>query len=228
MTNRLSRLVILCSLLMAFAAPASADVWTFHLMDHPNGNQAPPTYGLRLDDLIQNDEYTFSFDYSDGSGMADMTLEYDNATGEIHIYGRAYGGRDTGAGWDPAESGWIDVDFTYRENVIRADNINGDPGDDIYVLVADPNNNGTITLDGWGGNVTINYSDKAASGYSFIFDSDEDSKGNATIANDPTLWSAAGWLMGHGSPSRDWLFLGELEMTVGTTDESFGSVKAQF
>lgn len=220
--------LFLVLMLALIVTPAHADVFTFTLHDHPNGAEVPPTYGLRLDDLLGPGDYTFSFDYFDGFEHASMTLEARDTLGEIHISGRAYGGKDIGGDWDPVEQGWIDIDFTYRQNVIRADDISGTPGDDFYVLVADPNNNGTITLDGWGGDVTINYSDKAADGYSFIFDSDEDSKGNSAIANDPTIWSAAGWLMGHGSPYRDWLFIGELNMTVPNAPSSVGKLKSRF
>ena len=218
-------LIVLATPLLAEAS----NVAVFKLFDHPNGNQNPPSYGLRLDGMLTTGEvYTFSFEYADGTGMADVSLTYDDGPKTIHISGRAYGGRDTGSGWDAAESGWIDIDFTYTQNVIDADNVAGDPGDDIYVLVADAANNGTISLDGWGGNVVLSYSDKVRDDFSFQFDNDADSKGNASIANDPTLWSGAGWLMGNGHPSTDWLFIGELHMGVPTEDTSWGQIKSQF
>lgn len=229
MISRFVRLASLVVLTAGLATPAAADVYSFLLHDHPNGDAVPPTYGLRLDELIQaGEDYTFSFDYIGVGGAAEMHLEYFDGANEIHIFGRVYGGRDIGGSWDPAESGWVDVDFTYRENIIRADDIYGNPGDDIYVLVQDANNNGTIALDGWGGDAVYAYTDKASGGYSFIFDSDEDSKGNATIANDPTVWSAAGWLMGPGMPNQDWLFIGDLDMTVPTQDHSVGQLKSRF
>jgi len=220
-------LTLLALILPSLAA--AGNVAVFRLHDHPNGNQNPPSYGLRLDGMLTTNEvYTFSFDYAGVTGMAGMTLTYDDGPKTIHIVGRAYGGRDTGTGWDPAESGWIDIDFMYRQNVIDADNVAGDPGDDIYVLVADPANNGTIILDGWGGNVVLNYSDKTRDFFSFQFDNDSDSKNNATIANDPTWWSGAGWLTGNGQPSTDWLFIGQLEMGVPTESSTFGQIKFQF
>ena len=218
-------LVVLATPLLAEAG----NVAVFKLFDHPNGNQNPPSYGLRLDGMLTTGEvYTFSFEHVDGTGMANVELTYDDGPKTINISGRAYGGRDTGTGWDPAASGWIDIDFTYTQNVIDADNVAGDPGDDIYVLVADAANNGTISLDGWGGNVVLSYSDKVRDDFSFQFDNDADSKGNASIANDPTLWSGSGWLMGNGHPSTDWLFIGELHMGVATEESSWGEIKSQF
>lgn len=227
--NRWLPRAVIALLFVVTAVPASADVYTFTLHDHPDGESVPPIHGLRLDGLIQaNEVYTFSFDYVDDMEMAEMTLEFREGIGEIRIFGRAYGGREIGDVWDPAESGWIDIDFTYRNNVIRADYIDGAPGDDIYVLDAHPNNNGTITLDGWGGDQVFNFMDKTANYYSFSFDSDHDTKGNQAIASDPTTWSGAGWLDGPGHPYRDWLFLGQLDMAVPTTSGSVGQMKANY
>lgn len=196
---------------------------------HPNGNQVPPTYGLRIDDLISpSGAYTFSFDYFDASGMADVTLTYDMGTGEVHIFGRAFGGRDTGSGWDPANSGWINIDFTYRDNIQERDDCAGSAGDDVYVTAESANNAGTVQLDGWGGNGTHNFSDKAgSSGCTFIFDNDTDSKGNSTIANDLSIYSGSGWIKPSNSGSRDWLFIAELS-SVPVHQTSWGRVKALF
>ena len=68
---------------------------TYVLGDHPDGNAAPPTYGLRLDELINvtpgHDVFTFSFDAPGAEMRIDITSvgtdEY-----ELHIYGTAFGG----------------------------------------------------------------------------------------------------------------------------------------
>ena len=39
-----------------------------------------------------------------------------------------------------------------------------------------------------------------------MFDNDWNSKGNDDTANDPNVWSAAGWLQPGAPGSRDWLF----------------------
>ena len=208
---------------------ASAGVTMFTLHDHPDGVVNPPSYGLRLDDLLGAGEYTFSFDHVDGSGSASVTLTYDDVNGNVHIFGRAYGGKDTGGAWgDATTRGWIDIDFTYTTNVTETDNCGGGVGNDIHVVGESVANSGTITLDGWGGNAVFNFTDKAdASGCSFIFDNDWDSKGNATIANDPSIWSGNGWLMPGTSGSRDWIFVGEMQ-SLPTQEATWGSVKAMY
>jgi hypothetical protein len=197
----------------------------FSLSDHPNGDRVPPTYGLRIDDLVGDGDFTFSFDYIDQTGSSNVVLTYDDSSGEIRIYGRAYGGKDTGTDWDPALSGWINIDFYYRDDVVESDNCAGDPGDDLYVTSENANNNGTISLDGWGGDQVFNFSGKAdGTGCAFILDNDTDSKGNFTIANDPNLWSGSGWLKPPTSGARDWLFVASM-VTVPVRDVSWGHIK---
>jgi hypothetical protein len=208
-------------------APAGASVVMFTLHDHPNGDLNPPSYGLRLDDLIPSGEYTFSFDYSDGSGNASVVLAYDDVAGTVHISGRAFGGKDTGTSWDPANRGWINIDFTFTTNVSLSDDCSGGVGDDIYVKPS-ASNTGTVSLDGWGGNAVFNFSDKAnTTGCSFVFDNDTDSKGNASLAGNPSIWSGSGWLMPDVSGSRDWLFIGEMQ-ALSTHVSTWGQVKAMY
>jgi hypothetical protein len=89
-------------------------------------------------------------------------------------------------------------------------------------------NSGTVHLDGWGGNQTFVFTDKSdASGCSFVFDNDWDSKGNTTVANDPSIWSGNGWLQPGTSGSRDWIFIGEM-LTLPTRSVSWGTVKAMY
>lgn len=189
--------------------PTEVDgVQTFQCHDHPEGIIAPPTYGLRIDNLIADGHYTFSFDYSDGVETARVLLTYDEALNEIHIGGRAYGGLLDGGAWSPQARGWIDIDFTYTNAVAVYDNCARDPGDDLYVTGASSLNAGTFTLDGWGGNESFSLIDRAdEDGCSFVFDNDWDSKGIEEIANDPSIWSAAGWLQPATDGNRDWLFI---------------------
>lgn len=192
------------------AAPEDADVETWLCHDHPGGLVAPPTYGLRLDDLVGEGDYTFSFDYSDGVETARVTITCDEVLSTIHISGRAYGGRVDGDDWASNERGWITIDFSYTNSVAIFDNCARQPGNDWYVTGASAVNTGTVTLDGWGGNGSYSFIDRADEyGCSFIFDNDWDSKGNEDIANDPNIWSAAGWLQPGTDGSRDWLFTAE-------------------
>jgi len=214
--------------LIAGAGTAGAMIHSYLLTDHPNGAVQPPTYGLRIDDLLGAGVFTFSFEYIDMTGSSAMMLEYNDVTGEIHIYGRAYGGKDTGTGWDPAVQGWILIDFTYRDNVNESDDCSGTPGNDLYVSGESANNNGSISLDGWGGDAVFSYEGKAdGSGCSFIFDNDTDSKGNSGIAGDLTLFSGSGWLKPPTTGSRDWLFVGHV-MTVPVEETTWGAVKAMY
>ncbi len=208
--------------------PATAGVTVFTLHDHPDGVINPPMYGLRLDDLLGSGEWTFSFDFVNGSGSAAMTLVYDNGAGTVHIYGRAYGGQDTGGGWSASSRGWVDIDFWYTANVTQRDNCPGAAGNDVYVTDDSALNSGTVHLDGWGGNQTFTFTDLTdATGCSFIFDNDWDSKGNTTVANDPSIWSGNGWLQPGTSGSRDWIFIARMN-TLPTNPVSWGSVKALY
>ncbi len=182
-------------------------VQTFQCHDHPKGDMAPPTYGLRIDDLLGEGEYTFSFDYADQTETARVLMTYDKTLHQIHIAGRAYGGKVESGAWSPSSRGWIDIDFTYTRSINVYDNCAHDAGDDLYVTGASAVNTGTFTLDGWGGNASFSFIDRAnENGCTFSFDNDWDSKGVAEIANDPNIWSASGWLQPSTSGSRDWLF----------------------
>jgi len=208
---------------------AAATIHMYQLQDHPNGSRVPPTYGLRIDGLAgMSGNFTFSFEYIDVTGSSNVLLTYDDVTGEIHIYGRAYGGSDTGPGWDPALQGWIDIDFKYRNDVQESDDCAGNPGNDLYVTGESTNNNGTISMDGWGGGGVHYFEGKAdGTGCAFIFDNDTDPKGNGTIAGDPTIYSGSGWLKPPSTGQRDWLFIG-LMMTVPVEETTWGAVKALY
>jgi len=187
---------------------ANDQVYACH--DHPNGGAAPPTYGLRLDDLIETGTYTFSFDHDDGKERAGVTLTYDADLQQIHLSGRAFGGLETDDAWSNEASGWVTIDFTYTKNVSVRDACDAPEGDDLYVTGQSASNSGTVMLDGWGGNAVFAFSDKQAdSGCSFIFDNDSDSKGNGEIAGDPAVWSGSGWLRPREDGPRDWLFIAE-------------------
>jgi hypothetical protein len=227
--NHLVKTILAVVVLAALAAPATAGIDVFELHNHPDGALVPPPYGLRLDDIVGTGQFLFSFDYSDMTGSASVTLAYDDVAGTIHISGQAYGGKKVGSGWDPVLKGWIYIDFTYHVNVAEADDCPGSPGDDIYVTGADLTNSGTVTLMGWGGDAVLQFSDKAnASGCTFSFDNDTDYYNNTTIANDLSIYSGTGWLMPEAAGGfRDWVFIGE-RMTVRTEENTWGAVKALY
>ena len=230
--SRLPRVIALgvaMAVALCFAATAGAVVHMFVSHDHPNGSAAGPTYGFRWDDLIGSGIFTFSFDYVDPNTneMAHVMMEYDDVAGTIHIFGRVFGGKDIGSDWDPALSGWADIEFTYTMNVTEADNCAGAPGNDLFVTAQDAANNGTLKLDGWGGDITLNFSDKSNGGCSFHFDNDEDPKGNGAIEADPTIYSASGWVMPDDGATRDWIFIAKMAM-VPTEETSWGRIKSLY
>ena len=95
---------------------ASAAVFEYNLSDHPDGGLANPTYGLRLDGLYGGDSNDFTFSFNQpGTGM---TLLYDNQANSVRIVGRAFGGIDTGSSYDANNGGFVDIDFTYKQNIV--------------------------------------------------------------------------------------------------------------
>ncbi len=111
---------------------------TYRLGNHPDGNQSPPLYGLRLDEIYNatsnHDVFTFNFDHA----LSNMRLDYNGTS--IHIYGTAFGGRDIGTEYaNDIYRGVYTIDFTYTWGVGMA------PGDDDVMV--DPGyhyNYGTI------------------------------------------------------------------------------------
>lgn len=80
----------------------------YMLGNHPDGNEAPPTYGARLDNLFEGDVFTFDFECP---GCA-MFMKYDGVT--IDIFGTAFGGHDVGgARADDGFDGMYEFDVSY-------------------------------------------------------------------------------------------------------------------
>ncbi|MEM9586988.1 MAG: hypothetical protein AAGA03_06870 [Planctomycetota bacterium] len=196
------------------AGVADAGVW-FNLKNHPDGNAAPPTYGLRLDGLAaSNSIFTFDFDHVD----SDVKLHFDVDANTIQIAGQAYGGRDAGGSYaNDSHLGVYDIEFTYGVNV-TGDLVNGltvvpedrkapfdnigritAPGGTIYNLIdeggrndendafyfADTTHRGHVGWNGWG---WLNH----------VEDSDQD----------PSTWNFATDYNSHIAAS-DWLFTAE-------------------
>ncbi|MEN0021254.1 MAG: hypothetical protein AAF747_10260 [Planctomycetota bacterium] len=91
----------------------------FELSDHPDGNQNPPPYGLRLDGLFGGGVTTFSFD------PFNVILTVTDSTGigggiTIDINGRVFGGEvDGNGGWSDPQT--YRIDFSYTTNVVAQD-----------------------------------------------------------------------------------------------------------
>jgi len=215
--------LIALSLLVALAGPAGATSFTYQLANHPDGAEAPPLYGLRLDELfdVTAGHDVFSFDFEHAS--ADMTLVYDDgdtpgdgALGDdtVHIFGTVYGGLDTGGAYgDPTYAGLWDVDFTYTTNFTSA----GASGSDIEVSPDAPGNNGTITpgfaVGGDAGTLGVAIAlldEDGSQGFSFRFNNTDDHRLGGHGLSGPETFVGWGWLSyedGHVSDS-DWLFTG--------------------
>ena len=179
----------------AFSAFAGSTVVGQYLLgDHPDGNQSPPPYGLRIDNILDAGAITLSIGHHNDTVL---TVYDDGGNLSINISGTLYGGLLDGVGgYVSAES--YAVDFTYGVNVNALANgweVNG----------FDAGNAGTLT--NLGTNVVTDlYGKPNMSGLNFAFLADGHRLG------DNTTWVGRGWLTGEVDGSdplagdRDWLF----------------------
>ena len=173
---------------------------SYILGDHPDGSAGPPSYGLRLDELIDfsgnHDIFTFSFDHAESNMRIDIT-EVGVDEFQLHIYGTAFGGLVQDSAYDAVLSGVAEIDFLYTiANTV--------PGDDDYIVTT-PNftNTGVITFNG----MTIDLFDRAnAEGYSFRLGNEDDDLGHRGFDG----VSGFGWLdhgiAGNHIAASDWIF----------------------
>lgn len=199
---------------VALSASASAAVIVvpglYKLNNHPDGSARPPLYGMRLDELYNatasHDVFTFNFDHA----LSDMKMLITSSS--IRIYGKAYGGRDTGGAYAAdVYAGVYDIDFTYSVGVGPKPS-----DDDWWVAYGGPmmQNSGFIktTLGD-----TINLVDKQQGNYYFRLGDEDNDAGHRGFSG----ISGWGWL-NHGptgSPhidSSDWLFTASLIPTPGS------------
>ncbi len=184
---------------VACSPSALGEPGEYRLRNHPASEEAPPGYGLRLDELFDVtsglDIFTFDFDAPE----SDVRLTFDGVS--LRIFGTAIGGRDTGAGYDPDWTSLIDIDFTYDLAVPAA------PDDDLIVLTPSGTNTGTVTWLETGD--TFALADKAiAPGFTFRFGDEDDDQGHLGF---PGV-SGWGWLTVDGvdaAGAQDWLFTAE-------------------
>jgi hypothetical protein len=189
---------VCASAVVAGSTMATPVVTKFRLSDHPDGNQNPPPYGLRIDGLFGGGVTTFSI--NGGTGTT-LTVVDDGSTITIDIDGVLYGGEASG-GVYTGHTGLYEVHFSYTMNVVE-------DGTGWRVTNQHALNAGTIEQLSSG--TTWNIADKYGNGpgYSFAFLQDDH-----RLAGHPEqgqgYWVGRGWVMGAGSGTRDWLFLGEL------------------
>jgi hypothetical protein len=170
------------------------------LHNHPDGNEVPPPYGLRLDEMVDvtagHDVFTFDFDHP----SSHMVLMYNDIAQRITITGEAYGGRDIGGGYaNDVYLGLYSINFVYDVGVQLA------PGDDdLWTPTASFSNFGTITRPD---NVVHDLSDKSDGTHTFRFGDEDDDNGHRGY-NGLSGW---GWLMVDTRyvPAMDFLFTAE-------------------
>ncbi len=118
-------------------------------------NQTGTSYGLRLEELINItndvDSFTFDFDAPGASVFMDLTAS------TIHIYGTVFGGLNTEAGYDPLQSGFWDLDFSYSTAFGTAHN-----DDDLIVAAAGAGLNSGSLKQLYGTNLEITLRDSSA------------------------------------------------------------------
>ena len=209
---RLAKVCCALAVTLLLVCDVQASIETRYVIyDHPNGNQNPPPYGLRLDNFTGNGGvYTWQFERPDDYVGAWQQAYLDIMTdGTIRIQGNMFGGKTSGDDYVAGQSGLVSIDYTYRTGVTI-----GAGGDPNRVEVLDDNSNNLVTgnggtmtdLNGWfnGANgiasSTFDFFDKGRAGddLSFIFDNDTHRQ------NDPTLHEGRGWQEGGGT--RDFLF----------------------
>jgi hypothetical protein len=195
------------------SASRSTLLFQQRLIDHPNGLETPPPYGLRMDNLFVADNTgaplpggeagvtTFSF----GHAMASMMVQVWDDTGNgladrIHIHGNAYGGRDTGTTYGVGE-GLYAIDFTYNANVSTVPGPNGG-----WQTQAHATNTGSIeAVSGSFAGQVWTFHDKAdATGFSFNFLRD-----GHRIPGNNSAHVGEGWVqLDNGVMGvQDWLFV---------------------
>ncbi len=192
---------------LATGMSAMADT-QFVLSDHPDGNAALPTYGLRQDNIFASlggaGLTTFSFDVHND---VVMTVTESGGDLKINIAGTIYGGVDTGMSYGFGE-GSYDLDFTFNFNVMEM-------GTGYVVSPSNVGNSGVITSLG---NADVALGTEFEffdfSGNSFLFKQDEHRLGGEDEAGQG-FWIGRGWTTfesdGRGSSgTQDWLFLGRI------------------
>lgn len=192
---------------LATAGPAAAQL-VFTLQDHPGAMQAPPSYGLRLDNLFTSiggplGFTTFSFDHFGNTTLTVMP----GPTPTITIAGTVYGGVDEGTGYGFGEGAYA-LQFTYAMGV--------SPSGTGWTASEAPVNSGSLTALGDNNGVPMGtvfpLTDKnePVSGLSFLMLQDGHRLTPEQVQGMGDPWVGRGWLMTQGTTgggTTDWLFL---------------------
>lgn len=181
------------ALLAVVAGPTVAEAgMQWQLLNHDDGNQADPLYGLRLDGLFARDSdhvFTFDFEHESIDPWKRMKLEFiDNGEDDpkVILQGFVYGGQDGGEDYvDNEYLGEYEVYFAYTAGITSTTNILGD----LTSLTVEQNqadNRGWIKGPGSDGTEFSLVDQADRSGNSFFLDFDQGHRGVT-----PAGW---GWL----------------------------------
>ncbi|MBC7772963.1 MAG: hypothetical protein H7210_10745 [Pyrinomonadaceae bacterium] len=188
--------------LSSLVSSAQADVVHYNLHNHPDGAEAGPFYGMRLDELYDatpgHDIFSFDFD-APGS---DMKMDVDLAGGTIRIFGVSVGGRDVGSAYaaDQYSTQYV-IDMFYQVGVQQA------AGDNDILVDAPPLSNWGSILPIGSPSGAIALTDFSMGGYSLRIGDEADDAGHRGFDG----ISGWGWI-NHGSDptqhtaSSDFLF----------------------
>jgi MYXO-CTERM domain-containing protein len=193
--------VVLLAATSAHASVITAE-GSYYLLNHPDGNQRPPLYGLRLDELYNatSGHDVFTFDFEDAA--SEMIIDITATT--IRIHGVTWGGRDTGSSYAAdAYRGVYIVDFVYNLGVQQV------PGDDdTWVDAVNNGNSGTITTPL--GDVIVMVDERGSHPYSFRLGDEDNDLGHRGF----TGVSGWGWI-NHGPNPNVHVYDSDFLFTVG-------------
>lgn len=183
-----------CALAGTAFAGVSSVVATFDLQDHENGYLAPPTYGLRLDNVIAPGAATFSMDTFNNTTL---TVVDNGGNLEINISGTVFGGSVSGNAYSGTPEAF-EVEMSYTVGV-------GNAFGGWRVAGLHSENTGTITRVSDQSSWDLSTKLLGASQTAFFFAPD----GYRLDSDD--AWVGRGWLMEDtDNPSmdgeRDWFF----------------------
>ncbi|MEM9082645.1 MAG: hypothetical protein AAGB34_03535 [Planctomycetota bacterium] len=171
----------------ALASVGHAEVIKTLTMDnHPDGNAAPPFYGLRLDNILGSG--TATFDIVDGT----LTVEDNGGDLSINIVTRVFGGTlDSSGGY--IDGAFYDIEYAYTQGIEATDK-------GWKVTGMHDGNSGLMSE--VGGDTVIELGSKPnGSGLAFSIQAN-----GHRLDNDTTTWVGYGWLLPVAGGAQDWLF----------------------
>ncbi|MEC9373384.1 MAG: hypothetical protein VYC34_06040 [Planctomycetota bacterium] len=204
---------VLATAAIVSAAGAAAGTMVFQLEDHPDGNVAPPGYGLRMDSIFHPGAVT-TFSFSHPQSNVTLTANDDNPSAiTLTIAGVVFGGEKSGGGYGFGE-GLYEIEFSYVVGV-------NTQGTGWNVGMPNVANNGFIRSLGNSdvpAGTTVNFFDAGNDVFRFI--QDDHRLENHPAFSNQDFWVGRGWhtMSERGDDAegqQDWLFIGTLIPSPG-------------